>query len=145
MGVGYPVDLIVCVALGVDMFDCVYPARTARFGTALTWDGTLKIKSSSMIRDYGPLDRQCSCKVCKHYSRSFLHVNFGMDETATVHLLTYHNIAHISQRMRQLRESILDGTFPDVVRSMINQHFQTQAVPQWICEALEAVDIPLKK
>ncbi|GJQ12737.1 hypothetical protein GpartN1_g4528.t1 [Galdieria partita] len=144
MGVGYPVDLIVCVALGVDMFDCVYPARTARFGTALTSDGTIKIKSSSMIRDYGPLDRLCSCTVCRQYSRSFLHINFGRDETATTHLLTYHNIAHISQLMQQLRESIIEGTFPEVVRSLIHQYFQKEPIPQWICDALQAAKIPME-
>lgn len=143
MGVGYPVDLIVCVALGADMFDCVYPARTARFGTALTWDGTLKIKAASMIRDYGPLDKQCPCKVCQQYSRSFLHVNFGRDETAAVHLLTYHNIAHISQLMKQLRTSIIDNTFPEVVRSMIDRYFQKEQVPDWVVEALEAAKIQL--
>mmetsp|Transcript_36976 Transcript_36976/g.147516 ORF Transcript_36976/g.147516 Transcript_36976/m.147516 type:complete len:132 (-) Transcript_36976:421-816(-) len=73
MGVGYPVDLMVCVALGVDMFDCVYPARTARFGTALVKTGLLKVKSSAMAKDFRPLDPGCECTVCQNFTRAYIH------------------------------------------------------------------------
>ena len=61
MGVGYPVDLVVCVALGVDMFDCVYPTRTARFGVALVHTGTLRIKAKEYANQIEPLEKECNC------------------------------------------------------------------------------------
>lgn len=64
---------MVCVALGVDMFDCVYPARTARFGTALVTNGLLKLKAASMATDYRPLDPECTCYVCRTYTRAYIH------------------------------------------------------------------------
>ena len=70
MGVGYPLDLVICSALGADMYDCVYPSRTARFGTALVPEGVLRLKTSSMAADYRPIDSECDCLVCKRYTRS---------------------------------------------------------------------------
>lgn len=77
MGVGYPEDLVVCVALGADMFDCVYPARTARFGTALVRGGLLKLRAAAMAADFGPVDAACPCEVCATYTRSYLHALAG--------------------------------------------------------------------
>ena len=65
MGVGYALDLVVCVALGVDMFDCVYPTRTARFGVALVDSGTLRLKQSAFAEDQSPIDENCDCIACK--------------------------------------------------------------------------------
>ncbi|CAI7772525.1 unnamed protein product [Closterium sp. NIES-53] len=63
MGVGYPLDIVVCSALGADMYDCVYPTRTARFGTALIPEGVLKLKHAAMVNDHRPIDPSCSCLV----------------------------------------------------------------------------------
>lgn len=73
MGVGYPLDVVVCVALGVDMFDCVYPTRTARFGTALVPEGVLRLKLKRFESDVRPLQEDCPCEACRRYTRSFLH------------------------------------------------------------------------
>lgn len=73
MGVGYPLDIVVCVALGVDMFDCVYPTRTARFATALVAEGTIRIKLQKYATDFRRLQDDCRCVACKQYSRAFLH------------------------------------------------------------------------
>jgi queuine tRNA-ribosyltransferase len=59
MGVGYPVDIALCFALGVDMLDCVFPTRTARFGTAFSSFGELKIKNSNFAKDFRPLEEGC--------------------------------------------------------------------------------------
>lgn len=61
MGVGYPVDLVVCSCLGVDMFDCVFSTRTARFGTAFTKNGFLRIKGNNFLTDFSSLDHDCQC------------------------------------------------------------------------------------
>lgn len=76
MGVGFPEDLVVCVALGVDMFDCVYPTRTARFGCALTWTGQLNLKQSKYTEDFGVIDETCDCSTGKGdgaVSRAYLN------------------------------------------------------------------------
>lgn len=67
MGVGYPVDIVVCTALGVDMYDCVYPTRTARFGTAMVPWGTLRLNSNECSNDLKPIDPECGCNTCKVY------------------------------------------------------------------------------
>ena len=72
MGVGYPEDLISCVALGVDMFDCVYPTRTARFGTAFTSHGLIRLRNHHFINDYTPIDHNCTCQTCQYYTKSYL-------------------------------------------------------------------------
>ena len=94
MGVGYPLDLVVCTALGVDAYDCVYPTRTARFGTALVHAGLLKVKSAAMAHDPRPLDETCPCHVCAGpgaYSRATLHTLLRGDSLGP-QLLTYHNL-----------------------------------------------------
>jgi queuine tRNA-ribosyltransferase len=67
MGVGYPEDLVVCACIGVDMFDCVFPTRTARFGSAFTKKGTIKLKKKQFLLDFGPIDETCTCNVRKLY------------------------------------------------------------------------------
>lgn len=73
MGVGYPLDCVVCVALGVDMFDCVYPTRTARFGTALVPEGTMRLGQEKYKHDFRPIQQDCPCEACVKYTRAFLH------------------------------------------------------------------------
>jgi len=80
MGVGYPVDLIVCACLGVDMFDCVFSTRTARFGTAFTKYGFLNIKKSDLSTDFSPLEEGCTCEACTNYTKSYLHSIVGKEE-----------------------------------------------------------------
>ena len=63
MGVGFPEDLVICVSFGVDMFDCVFPSRTARFGNALTDYGPLKLTSAKYKFDFNPVDAECDCEV----------------------------------------------------------------------------------
>ncbi|KAF5903637.1 queuine tRNA-ribosyltransferase catalytic subunit 1, partial [Clarias magur] len=93
MGVGYAVDLVVCVALGCDMFDCVFPTRTARFGSALVPWGSLQIKQKQYAKDFQPIDPDCECPTCKRHSRAYLHALFKSD-TAAMHHITIHNISY---------------------------------------------------
>ncbi|XP_061439589.1 queuine tRNA-ribosyltransferase catalytic subunit 1 isoform X2 [Rhineura floridana] len=93
MGVGYATDLVVCVALGCDMFDCVFPTRTARFGSALVPCGSLQLKNKQYAKDFRPIDENCDCPTCQRYSRAFLNALFRSDTTA-MHHVTIHNIAY---------------------------------------------------
>ena len=119
MGIGYSEDLVVCAALGVDHFDCVFPTRTARFGRALTRRGRINLKSGMFLGDFGPIDPDCSCPTCIKYSRSYVHQLFTAKETLGCHLITQHNIAYQMRLMKDIRESILQDRFPDFVREFM--------------------------
>lgn len=145
MGVGYAVDLVVCVALGVDMFDCVYPTRTARFGTAITRRGNLSLRQAKFRDDYSPIDAECQCLTCKTYTRAYLH-SIVTRETVGCHLLTIHNISFQLQLMRDARESIIKGSFPEFVRRFLENWYGSSdpaTYPRWVVEALLAVNIAL--
>ena len=142
MGVGYPVDIIVCIALGVDMFDCVYACRTARFGSALTSLGKLQITKRHFAKDFTPLDPECSCSTCKNYTRAFLN-SVATKEAVGAMLLTYHNIAYLLHLTRSARQAILDNTFPDFVQKFMLAYHPNKVYPAWVTEALASVLISL--
>ena len=140
MGVGFAADLVVCVALGIDMFDCVFPTRTARFGSALVMHGQLNLKQKKYALDMRPIDEDCTCSTCKLYIRSYLHhiVTF---ESVSCSLLSIHNIAFQLRLMRLMREAIQQDKFPAFVQDFMKKHFVNEPVPKWIREALAAVKI----
>lgn len=140
MGVGYAVDLVVCCALGVDMFDCVYPTRTARFGTALVPWGQLHLKHKQYVTDLKPIDRDCGCSTCKHHSRAYINSLLGREEVAC-HLITIHNIYYQMQLMRDIRESIKKDSFPEFVQGFMNKMFPDKSYPDWAQSALASVNI----
>ncbi|XP_067001885.1 queuine tRNA-ribosyltransferase catalytic subunit [Anabrus simplex] len=142
MGVGFATDLIVCCALGVDMFDCVFPTRTARFGCALVATGQLNLKHKIYSKDFQSIDEKCGCSTCKHYTRAYLH-SIVTNETVACHLLTVHNVAFQMQLMKSIRESIKVQKFPEFVRSFMLGMFPDKNYPQWIVDALNAVNIKL--
>eukprot|EP01121_Diplochlamys_sp_Union-15-3_P011791 TRINITY_DN3449_c0_g1_i5.p1 TRINITY_DN3449_c0_g1~~TRINITY_DN3449_c0_g1_i5.p1 ORF type:complete len:182 (-),score=24.22 TRINITY_DN3449_c0_g1_i5:42-587(-) len=144
MGVGYPLDLVVCVCLGVDMFDCVYPSRTARFGTVFVRSGTLNLKNKHFEHDMKPIDPDCSCNVCKHYTRAYLHTIAAKDQLAS-QLLTYHNISYLKFLMEDIRKAIIEGTLSDFVVKFMELQFPKKDYPTWAVEALESVGIVLPK
>ncbi|PHJ21720.1 queuine trna-ribosyltransferase domain-containing protein [Cystoisospora suis] len=120
MGVGYPVDILVCVALGCDMFDCVYPCRTARFGTALVRlpGGVMRIKQNRFKEDLRSLDPSCGCYTCRSYSRAFLHAAFGK-ATAAAQLLTIHNLFFMQTFCTDMQRAIEEGKFSAFAREFI--------------------------
>ncbi|MBI2502975.1 MAG: tRNA guanosine(34) transglycosylase Tgt [Candidatus Latescibacteria bacterium] len=111
MGVGLPHDLVAAVGAGVDMFDCVIPTRNARNGTAFTRLGRVRLKNASLAQDFGPLDPECSCQTCTHYSRAYLRHLFQARETLGLRLATYHNLHFFLELMRRMRRAIIEGDF----------------------------------
>ncbi len=93
MGVGDPMGLVEAVALGVDMFDCVWPTRLARHGTVLTSEGRLHLRNAAYARDPGPLDPTCPCPVCARWSRAYLRHLVMVGERGAGRLITLHNLA----------------------------------------------------
>jgi queuine tRNA-ribosyltransferase len=111
MGVGRPEDLLVAVAAGVDMFDCVMPTRNGRNATAFTAEGTVKLRNAKHKRDPRPLESDCLCYGCRHFSRAYLHHLFNVDEMLGPILLSQHNIAFYLKLMREARAAIVAGTY----------------------------------
>jgi queuine tRNA-ribosyltransferase len=144
MGVGYATDLIVCVALGVDMFDCVFPTRTARFGNALVRSGNLALKQKKYESDFTPIDASCSCLTCRKYTRAYLH-NLTARDTVGCHLITIHNITYQLTLMREIRQSIIEDKFPDYVHKFMTDMFgdDKSHYPEWMIEAFKSVNINL--
>jgi len=112
MGVGTPLDLILAVDSGIDMFDCVMPTRVARNGTLFTWQGKLAIKRTEFKDDPNPLDSECECYTCRNYSRAYLRHAFMAGEIIAARLNTIHNLHFYLNLMRLAREAILEGRWP---------------------------------
>ncbi len=142
MGIGYAEDLVVSTALGCDMYDCVFPTRTARFGTALTFAGPLNLKQAQYESDFGPLDESCGCSVCARYTRAFLHRGAGKAPEVG-QLLSLHNLFFQKDLMGRQRAAILSGTYDAWVRDFLALRFAGQT-PQWILDAMAAADIDLR-
>ncbi|KAL4659203.1 queuine tRNA-ribosyltransferase isoform X1 [Arapaima gigas] len=143
MGVGYAVDLVVCVALGCDMFDCVFPTRTARFGSALVPWGSLQLRHKQYAKDFQPIDPDCTCPTCRRHSRAYIHALLKCD-TAALHHITIHNIAYQLSLMLSVRQSILDGRFPQFVQAFMKRMFPSrEQYPHWAVDALASVGIAL--
>jgi len=143
MGIGFAEDLLVCVALGVDMADCVFPTRTARFGVALTFNGPLNLKLGKHAKDLNPIGPTCPCPTCRDgVSRAMLH-HIATHETAAAHAITLHNLAFQAQVMGQARDSIMEGTFPTYLRSFFAGYFGDAGYPEWCVNALRTVGVDL--
>jgi len=106
MGVGTPEDIVEAVSRGVDMFDCVLPTRNARNGWLFTRRGDVKIKNARHREDTAPLDPDCPCYTCRHFSRAYLHHLHRANEILGARLNTIHNLAYYLGLMRELREAI---------------------------------------
>ena len=106
MGVGTPTDLVNAVSAGVDMFDCVLPTRNARYGWLYTSTGIVKLRNAQYRFDEMPLDENCSCYTCKHFSKSYLHHLQRIDEMLGAHLNTVHNLHFYQSLMRGMRSAI---------------------------------------
>ncbi len=117
MGVGMPEELPQYVAQGIDMMDCVLPTRNARNGYLFTSHGKVVIKQAQYIDDESPLDDTCACYTCRTFSRAYLRHLFQSREILFSTLATLHNVRHFLDIMRRIRESILTGTFADLLCS----------------------------
>jgi len=143
MGIGFAEDLLVCIALGVDMADCVFPTRTARFGVALTLRGPLNLRLNKHVQDLDPIDHDCPCPTCQSgTSRAFLHHNIGI-ETAAAHAITQHNIVFQAKLMGGVRDAILNDTFPSFLQDFFREYYSGSSYPRWIVDALNTVGVNL--
>ncbi|KAI6247946.1 Queuine tRNA-ribosyltransferase catalytic subunit [Erysiphe necator] len=165
MGVGYPEDLVVSVALGADMFDCVWPTRTARFGNAITRTGILNLRHAKYETDLNPLEVGCKCICCRPkemandqnmdrtnvlsggglgVTRSFIH-HIVAKETVSAHLLTLHNVWYMLTLMASIRKAIIEDCFPQFIKTFFADLYQSDQTkyPTWAIEALRGVGVDL--
>ncbi len=106
MGVGTPMDIVEAVLRGIDMFDCVMPTRNARNGYLFTSQGIIKIRNSQYRQDTSPLDPNCDCYTCQHYSRAYLYHLDKAHEILGANLNTVHNLHYYQNLMKSLRYAI---------------------------------------
>ncbi len=111
MGVGTPVDILLAVERGIDMFDCVLPTRDARHGKVFTRDGPIRITAAAFREDDRPIDPGCGCPVCAQYSRAYLRHLFNAKEALAPRLATLHNLWFYGELMRDIRAAIAEGRF----------------------------------
>ena len=115
MGVGTPEDLVDAISHGIDMFDCVMPTRNARNGMMFTRYGDIKIKNAQYRLDMRPLDEQCACYTCRHFTRAYLHHLHRIGEILGARLNTIHNLFYYQQLMGEIRAAIEADAFTDFV------------------------------
>ncbi|KAG7255518.1 hypothetical protein CRUP_009305 [Coryphaenoides rupestris] len=114
-----------------------------RFGSALVPWGSLQVKHKQYAKDFQPIDPDCQCPTCKSHSRAYLHALFKHD-TAAMHHVTIHNISYQLSLMRSVRQSIVDGRFPEFVRSFMKRMFPPgERYPRWAVDALASVNVTL--
>ena len=130
MGVGTPEDIVEAVARGIDMFDCVLPTRNARNGHIFTSAGVLRLRNARFRDDTAPLDPECDCYTCKHYSRAYLYHLDKCNEILGAHLNTVHNLRYYQRLMADMRAAIEAGRFGDFMASfMTKRHHSPPAMP----------------
>ena len=149
MGVGYPEDIVVAVALGADMFDCVWPTRTARFGNAITRNGVLNLKHARYSDAFEPVEKDCKCIVCRSkeagglgVTKAFIH-HVAAKETVGAHLLTIHNVHWMLHLMKRGRSAILEDRYADFAKQFFKDYFPGKPPPDWAVTALKGVGIDL--
>jgi queuine tRNA-ribosyltransferase len=124
MGVGDPLSIIEYIRLGVDMFDCVLPTRIARNRSLFTKYGIIKITKNIYKEDFTPIEEDCDCYTCRHFTKAYLNHLFKAKEHLAGRLATIHNLFFLNKLILKIREEIASGTFEEFSRSFTNDYSQ---------------------
>jgi queuine tRNA-ribosyltransferase len=111
MGVGTPANILECIALGVDMFDCVMPTRNARNGMLFTWNGTMNMKNKKWENDFSPLDESGDSYVDSFFTKAYVRHLFAANEILALQIASVHNLNFYLRLVEKAREKIIEGTF----------------------------------
>jgi queuine tRNA-ribosyltransferase len=126
MGVGKPDDIIGAVQRGIDMFDCVIPTRSGRFARAYTDEGERNIRNAQFTEDPRPLQENCPCPACTHYSRAYLNHLFRADEMLGPILLTWHNLTFYQQLMQNIRDAITHKRLNEFAEQFLARYYRNK-------------------
>lgn len=121
MGVGTPRDILEAVERGIDMFDCVLPTRNARHGWLFTSRGIVRIKNERYKEDFTPLDPDCRCYTCQHYTKAYLRHLYAAGEVLSLRLNTLHNVAFYQTLMRNIRQAIEENRFAEFKEDFLSK------------------------
>lgn len=122
MGVGSPDCLIEAIARGIDMMDCVLPTRIARNGTALTKTGKLVIRNSIYKEDFSPIEKECDCYACKHYTRAYIRHLINAGEMLGAQLLSIHNLRFLTRLTEQIKDAIWNDRLLDFKQEFLKTY-----------------------
>lgn len=122
MGVGDPIDILEGVERGIDMFDCVLPTRLARHGHAFTLDGKINLKNAKYKEDFTPVDLECDCYSCKHYTKAYIRHLIVANETLGQRLLSIHNLRFLIRLTEDIRINIKENKFKEYKETFINRY-----------------------
>ena len=122
MGVGDPLDILEGVERGVDMFDCVLPTRIARHGNAFTRHGKLNIRKEKYKEDFTPIEDNCDCYACRHYTKAYIRHLMVCEETFGARLLSIHNLRFLIKLVEDIRENIEKDTFSEFKEQFIQNY-----------------------
>ena len=128
MGVGSPDCIAEGVLRGIDMFDCVLPTRTARNGLAYTSEGKVTVRNAAYKEDLSPLDSNCDCYTCKHFSKSYLRHLVNTGEVLGARLISYHNLYYLTKLTERIREAIMHDEYGDFIKDMRTRREYTDNV-----------------
>jgi queuine tRNA-ribosyltransferase len=113
MGIGMPDQIVRAVGEGIDMFDCCIPTRYGRHGSVISSEGRYILMNRQYEKDFSPLDRGCSCEVCRNYTRSYVRHLVKQHEISGLRLVSYHNVYFYVQLMRDIRAAIDEGRYAE--------------------------------
>lgn len=122
LGIGEPEDIFIGVAAGIDTFDCVLPTRNGRNATVYTYAGKTSLERMEYTEDFGPIDAECDCFVCKKYSRAYIRHLFKSGEMLAGILASAHNMRFLTRLAENIRQSILDDTFEEYKTAFLSKY-----------------------
>src|ERR671937_657361 len=131
-GIGDPEGLLEVITRGIDMFDCVLPTRTARTGSALTWDGRLNLRNARFARDEAPLDEGCACPACTRFSRAYLRHLVNQRELLGHRLLSLHNLRFVLDLVAGARTAIERGGLRSFKEEALARLHASEEAPTWV-------------
>ncbi|MBU4485495.1 MAG: tRNA guanosine(34) transglycosylase Tgt [Candidatus Delongbacteria bacterium] len=122
MGVGTPKDILNCIEVGVDMFDCVIPTRNARNGTVFTKNGKIILKGAKVKEDFTPIDEICECYTCRNYTKAYIRHLFNSGEKLAGQLATIHNIYFYIWLTRESRNAIINDSYKEFNKMILENY-----------------------
>jgi len=124
LGIGEPADLFGAIENGCDLFDCVAPTRMARNGTLHTKKGRINILNAIFRNDFSPIDSECGCYTCIHFTRAYVAHLFRAKEMLAATLASIHNLYFIVHLVKNIRQSILDNIFEKYRKEFLAQYYK---------------------